>query len=369
MTLQGLLFAVVAIPLTLIILTVLVVVHEFGHFVTARLAGIRVLEFGIGFPPRAKVIGHDHETEYTLNYLPIGGFCLLEGEESNSDDPRAFTNVSLSRQLVVMVAGVTMNLLTAVLLFFIVACVFSPGQAIKFGQVSPGSAAARAGLVGGETIESVNGQRFGFMTSTSLVDAIAADAGKTVTIGYIDLQGNHESVVVTLGTDKSKGILGIAGPLEADGTTGPLVSVVTFTQSDPVTAMETAIDNTRTALGLVFAGLGQLGSSIVNHPTSAPAGIQGPVGITRDVGLVLTDYGPPVVILLAAILSANLALINILPFPPLDGGKVVVLVVKRLFGARGVSAVEAAAYVVGMACLLTFIAWISYFDIVRGGAP
>jgi len=84
---------------------------------------------------------------------------------------------------------------------------------------------------------------------------------------------------------------------------------------------------------------------------------------------VLTDYGPPVVILLAAILSANLALINILPFPPLDGGKVVVLVVKRIFGARGVSAVEAAAYVVGMACLLTFIAWISYFDIIRGGAP
>jgi len=86
MTLQGLLFAVVAIPLTLLILTVLVVVHEFGHFLTARLAGIRVLEFGIGFPPKAKVIGHDHGTEYTLNYLPIGGFVRLEGEDTDSDD-------------------------------------------------------------------------------------------------------------------------------------------------------------------------------------------------------------------------------------------------------------------------------------------
>ncbi len=365
MTLQGLLFAVVAIPLTLLILTLLVVVHEIGHFVTARLSGIRVIEFGIGFPPRAKVLGHDHETEYTLNYLPIGGFCLMEGEESDSDDPRAFAAASLPRQILVMVAGVTMNLLTAVFLFFVVACVFSPGQGIQFAQVIPGSAAQRAGLVGGETVDSLNGQRFGFMTSTGLLDAISADAGKTVTLGYVDLDGNHKSVVVTLGTDRTTGILGIKGP----GNDGPLVSVVTFTQSDPVTGMETAIDNTRTALGLVFTGLGQLGSSLVNHPTSAPAGIQGPVGITRDVGLVLTDYGPPVVVLLAAILSANLALINLLPFPPLDGGKVLVLVVKRIFGARGVSAVEAAANVAGMACLLAFIAWISYFDIVRGGAP
>jgi regulator of sigma E protease len=365
MTLQGLAFALVAIPLTLFILSGLVVIHEFGHFVTARLAGIRVLEFGIGFPPRAKVIGHDHETEYTLNYLPIGGFVRLEGEESNSEDPRAFTNAPLSRQLIVMVAGVTMNLLMAVFLFFIVAWLFSPGQAIKFAQVVPNSAAQRAGLVGGETIESVNGQRYGFMTSTGLLDAISADAGKSVTLGYVDLEGNHKSVVVTLGTDRSVGILGIKGA----GDNGTLESVVTFTQSDPVTAIETAVDNTRTALGLVFVGLGHLGASIVNNPTSAPTGIQGPVGITRDVGLVLTDYGPPVVILVAAILSANLALINILPFPPLDGGKVLVLVVKRVFGMRGVSAVEAAAYVAGFAVLLLFIAWISYFDIIRGGAP
>jgi regulator of sigma E protease len=74
-------------------------------------------------------------------------------------------------------------------------------------------------------------------------------------------------------------------------------------------------------------------------------------------------------LLMAAIISANLALVNVLPFPPLDGGKMVVMVVKRVFGARGVSAVEAAAYVAGFAFLLAFIAWISYFDIIRGGAP
>ncbi len=95
MTLDGILFWVRAVPLLLLILVPLVLVHEFGHFITARLAGIRVLEFGIGFPPKAKMLGHDHETEYTLNWLPIGGFVRLEGEEAESDDPRAFSNAGL----------------------------------------------------------------------------------------------------------------------------------------------------------------------------------------------------------------------------------------------------------------------------------
>ena len=92
MSFAGLTFGLTGIIGLFVILIPLVLIHEVGHFIMARLSGIRVLEFGLGFPPRAKVLGHDHETEYTLNYLPIGGFVRLEGEESNSDDPRAFPN-------------------------------------------------------------------------------------------------------------------------------------------------------------------------------------------------------------------------------------------------------------------------------------
>src|ERR1035437_3566461 len=123
---DGVLVLAQAIPLLLVILVPLVLVHEFGHFIVARLVRIRVLEFGLGFPPRAKVIGHDHETEYTLNWLPIGGFVRLEGEEENSDDPRAFTNAPLRKQLVVLAAGVAMNVITAVFLLFVVAWAFNP---------------------------------------------------------------------------------------------------------------------------------------------------------------------------------------------------------------------------------------------------
>src|SRR5664279_2517344 len=114
MSLDGILFWVGGAALLLVILVPLVLIHELGHFLVARLSGIRVLEFGLGFPPRAKVIGHDHETEYTLNWLPIGGFVRLEGEEADSDDPRAFVNSSLKKQMLVLVAGVSMNVLTAV---------------------------------------------------------------------------------------------------------------------------------------------------------------------------------------------------------------------------------------------------------------
>ena len=152
MTFEGIFFWVVAVFATLLVLGTLVVVHEFGHFITARLVGIRVLEFGIGFPPRAKVIGRDHETEYTLNYLPIGGFVRLEGEESDSDDPRAFGNAGLPKQLLVLVAGVTMNVITAFLLFFALIADVGPVVATVFTYVNPAVAVLLGVLLLGEPI-------------------------------------------------------------------------------------------------------------------------------------------------------------------------------------------------------------------------
>ena len=363
MTLQGLAFAAYAIPLTLAIITILVLAHECGHFITARLFNIRVLEFGIGFPPRARVLARSDETQYTLNYLPIGGFVLLEGEEADSADPRAFGNARLWRQLVVLAAGVVMNVVLAVVLFFVVAWFFDPAQGVEIGRLTPGGAADRAGLVAGESIDSVNGQRYGLLAGESILDAISADAGKNVAIGYVDLQGVHRAVNLTLGTDASVGILGIRSVDDQHS----LEAVVTYTQNDPVTAAGKAFDQTATSLRLILDALGSIGGKLVSNPTQAPAGLQGPIGITRDFGVVLSDYGPPLVILLAAVLSANLALVNVLPFPPLDGGRMAILVAKRIAGKRGVSAVERTSYAVGFALLMGFLAWITFFDILRGG--
>src|SRR5262245_28321259 len=103
----------ITIVIFLAMLGVLVVIHELGHFFTARFATIRVLEFGVGFPPRAKVLSNHGETLYTLNWLPIGGFVRLEGEDGESEDPRSFTVAPLFTKLVILAAGVVMNLVLA----------------------------------------------------------------------------------------------------------------------------------------------------------------------------------------------------------------------------------------------------------------
>src|SRR5512141_3001475 len=105
----------------------LVVIHEAGHFIAARRAGVKVHEFGVGFPPRAKTLGKDKQgTIYTLNWLPIGGFVRLEGEEGESVDPRAFVNQRLRTRLVILLAGVTMNFVLAFLIFDFIALASDP---------------------------------------------------------------------------------------------------------------------------------------------------------------------------------------------------------------------------------------------------
>src|SRR5580765_4092399 len=115
---DGLLRGAITVVLFLLILGSLVLVHEFGHFLTARLAGVRVLEFGVGFPPRAKVLRSRGETLYTLNWLPIGGFVKLEGEDGDAtDDPRSFARARLPVKIVILVAGVAMNLVLSLAIF------------------------------------------------------------------------------------------------------------------------------------------------------------------------------------------------------------------------------------------------------------
>src|ERR1035437_724642 len=220
---DGVLFWAKAIPLLLVILVPLVLVHEFGHFIVARLVRIRVLEFGLGFPPRAKVLGHDHETEYTLHWLPSGGFVRLEGEEANSDDPRSFVGASLKKQLTVLVAGVTMNVLTAIVLMFIVAWAFNPVVAPTIGSVGDGSPAAPVGLKAGDRLVSLDGKTYGnpsaleFSNGSGAVDQwitdLRAHQGKTIALVVADANGQERSITVTLripDPKKNEGALGIS---------------------------------------------------------------------------------------------------------------------------------------------------------------
>jgi regulator of sigma E protease len=366
----------ITIAIFILMLGVLVLVHELGHFIVARLARVRVLEFGFGFPPRARVLRSKGETLVTLNWLlPLGGFVRLEGEDGDSDDPRAFVRARLPVKLVILLAGVSMNALLAVAIFTAIA--WAPGQtaAIRFETVQPGSPAERLGLVGigagshdapSDRIIAVDGQRFHDFEGGAqrLIDALRAKAGQSVTITVDHPDGTVTDLGVTLQSPAEvaagHGALGVKGAFAATYDQS-------FTRS-PTAALGFGLAQTGEAFGLISDGLGQLGGRIVNHPTEDPR-VAGPVGIAVGVGDVFWSQGAIATLRLAGLLSANLALVNILPVPPLDGGRMLVLVTRALAGKRLSVRVERVTYALGFAFLMALIVWVTFFDIARQVGP
>ena len=377
----------ITIALFILILGGLVVIHEVGHFVLARLFRIRVLEFGIGFPPRAKVLRAKGETLYTLNWLPIGGFVRLDGEDGDSEDPRSFAVQRLWKKLVVLLAGVGMNLVLAFVIFFGIAWLAAPQGGLTFAEVQAASPAEAAGLEAGDTILAIDGTTFDLFPNPdagrAAIGALRDRAGDTVTLTAKSDDGAVREVRATLrplSVAADNGALGIRG--------AQLVFTGDYRGRDIVAAIGAGAAWTVAAFTLILNGLADLLASIVANPGQAPP-VSGPVGIAVQVGDVFWQLGPIFTLYLAALLSANLALVNVLPFPPLDGGRMLVLMLKALFGAggrllraagvrvNGPSAatslsVERLTYLVGFAFLFGFLIWITYFDIVRqvsGGTP
>jgi regulator of sigma E protease len=363
----GIVQTIITIVLFFAILGTLVVIHELGHFIVARLAGVRVLEFGIGFPPRAKVLRSKGETLYTLNWLPIGGFVKLEGEDGDQGgDPRSFSAKSLPIRLLILVAGVVMNVVLAFVIFTGIVWLASPLVAATFDEVQPGSPAAAAGLQPGESIVAIDGQGFQALVPPDIVDVLRAKAGTTVGITLEAPDGSTREVTTTLRPpaeiNPSNGALGIAGIEYA-----PTRST---TSNDLGTALRVGAEQTARWMGLIVGGLGSLVNAIATDPT-APPPVSGPIGIAIQIGDIFFKAGPIFTLYVAAILSANLAVVNILPFPPLDGGRMLMITLKRIFGTRISLRAEQLTYLVGFAFLFAFIIWVSGFDLIRtlGGGP
>jgi len=364
------------VALLLVILVVLVVIHEFGHFIVARRAGVTVHEFGIGFPPRALTYAKDkHGTIFTLNWLPIGGFVRMEGEDGESDDPNAFIHKRLSTRLSILLAGVVMNILLAFVIFTGIAFLSDPVANVRVAQVQPNSPAASVGLVGGQmtgtdaqgnptfdntgdVITAIDGRLFPIFDQvdqpTPSLTYLRAHAGQQVTLTIQSADGSTRHVPVTLRVPASPD----------QGTLGILVQpdlVQASITHDPLSAVELGARRTVDAATLILRGLGDLVSNITNPPVS------GPVGIVSDIGVVRQSLPPVYLIWFIGLLSANLAVVNVLPFPPLDGGRVAVSVIQAATGNRIGAAAERLVYLTGFILLMALLAWITYFDIQRLG--
>jgi regulator of sigma E protease len=352
---------VITVFLFLFILGSLVLFHEVGHFVTARLAGVRVLEFGIGFPPRAKVLRSGGETLWTLNWLPIGGFVRLEGEDGDDgDDPRSFVQARLPTKLAILFAGVVMNLVASLVIFTSIAWLATPLVGARIvDEVDPGSPAASVGLLPGDAIRTVDGESFEFY-GPSLVAALRERAGETVTLEVDRAGGGRETLTVTL--RPAEQLSPTVGPLGIGVPEGYFYGG--YVGRDFGSAVSIGVTETTRWFGLILGGLGDIARSFVSDPT-APPQASGPVGIATQIGSVFFTAGPILTLYVAWILSANLALVNALPFPPLDGGRMLMIVLKALFGRRISVRAERLTYLVGFVFLFAFLIWVTGFDIAR----
>jgi regulator of sigma E protease len=358
----------VNLAILLAIIVPLVLAHEVGHFVMARRAGVTVHEFGIGFPPRALVLHRGKGTIYSLNWLPIGGFVKLEGEDgSDADDPRSFSSQRYVTKMLILVAGVAMNVVLAFAIFTGIALYGDPAVGVKVSAVQDGSPAAAAGIVAGDTIVTLDGQQYVAFGPARPLEDLQARAGETVTLGVKSSDGTVTPVQVTLRPLSEQDATHKALGIESGQVILP--DYVHYSVGE---AVRIGAQRTVDALGLIVGGLASLVTSVAADPTAAPP-VSGPVGIAASIGDVFWQLGPLFTLYVAGVLSANLAVVNILPFPPLDGGRMLVILLKAIprFGQRISLRAEQLTYAIGFVALFTFLIWITVFDIAKqvSGTP
>ncbi len=373
----------------------LVLIHEFGHFLAAKAFGIKVLEFGVGFPPRVKgLTWKKGETEYTINWLPIGGFVRLLGEEDPTD-PRSLAAAARWKRLTVMAAGVIMNLVLAIVLLsagFMIPRERSLSEA-QVTTVSPGSPAAEARIEGEMRDGSAPAQ--GLQPGDLVKEVEGRDVRNTQELIYanrLNLGETQEWRIVRQGASLTAHVYARWHPPEGQGPTGITVGApVSGCQFD---AAGEIVPNTCQLLynftedvsypvwEAVPKGITSLWDTLVLAKNEmqvrigggggggTPGGngdiVQGPVGIAAITGDIVKEEGWRPIIDLLALFSLNLAIFNALPIPMLDGGRMLFVVIEILRGGRRINPEkEALVHLTGFALLLAGVLVITFFDIQR----
>ena len=327
----------------LIIFGVLITVHEFGHLITAKAVGIKVNEFAIGMGPKLFGFGKG-ETKYSLRAFPIGGYCAMEGEDEDSQDPRAFNNKGFPAKALVVVAGSLMNAMLAVIILSMV--IFSIGSpTTTLGQVNKDGPAARAGILAGDTITSIDGKKINKWED--LGAAISSAKGKTVDVAVTHKDGSSETLTTKITeNDDGNPVIGVQTKMER--TAGSFFTSI----GKGFQATGSMAKMTYEVVGSLFTG----GASFSDF--TGPVGIVKAVGDSAKIGFVNVAY-------LAALISLNLAIINLLPLPALDGGRLLFLVIRLFTGKRISDNVEGKIHFVGMMLLFALMIYITVIDVDR----
>lgn len=335
----------------ILILGLLIFAHELGHFVAARMAGVKVEEFGMGFGPRLFAVRRG-ETEYSINLVPLGGFCKLLGEEDPGEH-RSLASKSAPTRLIVLGAGSLMNALLPIVLLSIAFMI--PRQVVvgdvRIEEVVPNSPAAEAGIETGDTIVSVNGHAV--ENIGDVIYDIHLSLGEKTALELTDEDGLVRAVTVVPRWD----------PPEGEGAVGIVMTMVNTQEVSESYPFWEAVPKSATTLWETFGLIrNEVASWVVRR--NAPT-VTGPVGIFQLTGEA-SEAGPSYLLQFAAFLSINLAIINLFPLPALDGGRIVFVLMEVVRRGKRVSPrTEGMVHLIGFMMLIGLMLVITFADIMR----
>lgn len=336
--------------IAIIIFLLVIMIHEFGHFIVAKLSGIKVNEFSIGMGPVIKKT-YKNDTQYTLRAFPIGGYVSLEGEDEESDDVNSFQQAPAYKRLLVILAGAFMNFILAFIVF--IGVMSFSNTVISITDVQKDTPAYSVGLEKGDIIEKIND--ITIKTDKQIQDIVSKSNGEDISI-TIDRNGQEKVFdlkpeIKKIGKNEDRYVMGITmGQSLSGGMSFNEFSLIRGFKIGTQLFLNVFVQ-TFQVFKMLFTG--QLG---LNN-------LSGPIGVVNEIGKA-TTMGFSSVLFMFAFININIGIFNLLPFPALDGGRAVFILIEMITGKPVPKEIEAKIHLVGIILLFALIIVVSFKDII-----
>ena len=339
--------------LAILLLGLLIVVHELGHYLSARVQGIAVKEFSVGFGPKiVRRKSKKSETLYSLRWIPLGGYCAFYDEDADTldpSDPRRFGAAAVWKRMIVVVAGSLMNIILAFVLAVVLHMAYGAVAALpSIAEVVADSPAAEAGMLPGDVIIQVEGEALEIGDAGALTDAVnELEDGEAVTL-TVDRDGEAIQMAIVPLYDETEGRSLIG------------VSIIAYTRPTFVQAVEGAWESCVYASTAIVESLGAL-----IFRGEGAADVSGPVGVVQVIAEQTQSGGMYMYLSLGILISINLGLVNLLPIPGLDGSRFLFLIAEAIRRKPINKRIEGTIHMIGFALLFGLLILFTFRDVQR----